>query len=88
MAEQQSPRVVIAARGALIKQLGEIGGSRLTDQGREEIADWLISSGHLADSFYQGVAAELDKSKPKPVGAVELGLPGSKVKRTDPAVAS
>ncbi len=54
-----SPRVVIAARAVLIDRLKTIGGSRMTDAGAAEIADWLISSGNLADSFYETVAADL-----------------------------
>lgn len=84
MTEQQTPRVVIAARDGLIKQLGEIGGSRLTDKGREEIADWLISSGHLADSFYEAIAAGLNAPSTRPSKPTVVP---SKAKRTDPAVA-
>lgn len=73
----QEPKVVIAARAELIRQLGEIGGSRLTGEGKEEIADWLISSGHLADSFYEDVKQ----------GMVPLVLPKAP-KRVDPALVS
>lgn len=79
MAEQQSPRIVIAARAALIKQIAQIGG-RVTETGREAIADWLISSGNLADSFYDGVATDLDNAK--------ASVDAPKVKRTDQAVQS
>ncbi len=55
-----SPRVVIAARAVLIEQLKAIGGSRMTDAGAAEIADWLISPGNLADSFYETVAQQIE----------------------------
>jgi len=52
----QSPAVVIAARNALIQKVGTVAGERTTQKQREALADWLISSGHLADSFYSDVA--------------------------------
>lgn len=73
---QQSPKVVIAARNSLIAQVRTIGGSRLTDAGSEEIADWMISSGYLAESFYEGVAAELDTPATTP-GTVPVTLAAS-----------
>jgi hypothetical protein len=52
---QQTPAVVIAARNSLITTLGEVAGGRTQQQQREALADWLITSGHLAESFYDGI---------------------------------
>lgn len=52
---QQTPAVVIAARNALIVKVGEVAGERTTRKQREALADWLITSGHLAESFYAAI---------------------------------
>jgi hypothetical protein len=56
-ASKQSPAVVIATRNKLIVEVGEVGGERLTQANRESIADWMIGSGYLAESYYEAVAA-------------------------------
>ena len=58
--DPRSPRVVIAARNKVIAQLREIGGSRMTDAGAEDVTDWMISTGFLSESIYEEVAAELE----------------------------
>lgn len=55
----QSPQVVIAARNRLIEDLKGVGGERLSQPNREVLADWLITSGYLSETYYAAVAAEI-----------------------------
>lgn len=47
-----SPGVVIEARGRLVDQLSKFGGRPIPAVTRAEIADWLISSGWLAEAYF------------------------------------
>lgn len=57
-APRQAPQTVIAARTRLIGELATVGGERLTQPNREALADWLITSGYLSESYYAAVEAE------------------------------
>ena len=59
----QRPIVVIATRNRLIVELGENGGDRLSQKDRESIADWMISSGYLADTYFEAVASTIGDSE-------------------------
>lgn len=61
-AAKQSPAVVIATRAQLITDLGGHGGDRMTQPQREAVADWLITSGYLAESYYEAVAARIGET--------------------------
>ena len=49
-----SPGVVIEARNRMVAELSEFGGRPIPAATRADIADWLISSGYLAESVVHG----------------------------------
>lgn len=62
-ASKQAPAVVIATRNYLITDLASNGGDRMTQPQREALADWLISSGYLAETYFDKVAAAIDDTE-------------------------
>lgn len=55
-----SPAVVIATRRSLVDSLGEFGSRPIPASLREQIADWLIGSGYLSETFYDLVAERFE----------------------------
>jgi hypothetical protein len=51
-----SPVVVIETRHRLVEQLASFGGRPIPQSTREQIADWLIGGGHLAESYFAAAA--------------------------------
>lgn len=59
MSVKLSPGVVIEARNRMVVELAEFGGRPIPAATRAEIADWLISSGFLAETYFSVEEVEL-----------------------------